>query len=188
MLGFLRHHQPTVHSKLYIFMKVFSPLRTFWLALAIGVIFAGLLVYALKNTPKAPNTTFTLLSGQSLTSASFQGKVYGVHFWSTSCSTCIQEMPALVQLYQRFHPQGLEWIAVAMKGDSIDYLRNYSQTHHLPFMLALDNGELAARFGKVALTPTTFIIDQKGHILKTYIGTPNFEALSALLAKTLAQK
>ncbi len=184
MLGFLRHHQPTVHS---ISMKVFSPLRTFWLALAIGI-FAGLLGYALKNTPKAPHTTFTLLSGQSLTSASLQGKVYGVHFWSTSCSTCIQEMPALIQLYQRFHPQGLEWIAVAMKGDSIDYLRNYSQTHHLPFMLALDNGELAARFGKVALTPTTFIIDQKGHILKTYIGTPNFEALSALLAKTLAQK
>jgi peroxiredoxin len=160
--------------------------RVFYIVLVTSALFAGLFGYALKAKPKAPEVTFTLLSGQSVTSHALRDKVYGVHFWSTSCSTCIQEMPALIKLYEHFHPQGLEWIAVAMQGDPKQYVSHYSQTHRLPFMVALDHGDLAAHFGNVALTPTTFIIDKKGRILKTYVGIPDFNALSILLAKALA--
>ena len=36
------------------------------------------------------------------------------------------------------------------------------------------------------LTPTTYIVDKQGQIVKRYVGEPDFAALHALLDKLLA--
>jgi peroxiredoxin len=38
----------------------------------------------------------------------------------------------------------------------------------------------------VVLTPTTFVIDKEGKIIKRYVGQPEFDALHQLLEKALA--
>jgi peroxiredoxin len=135
----------------------------------------------------APDVTFTNLNGEKITSQSLRGKVVLVNFWATSCVTCIKEMPQLVDTYNRYKDQGLELVAVAMNYDPPNYVLNYAQTRSLPFQVALDTqGELAKSFGDVKLTPTTFLIDKQGNIIKRYIGEPEFEALHRLLEKELA--
>ena len=44
----------------------------------------------------------------------------------------------------------------------------------------------ARQFGDVTLTPTTFLIDKEGRILKTYVGEPDFAAVHKLIEKELA--
>ena len=54
--------------------------------------------------------------------------------------------------------------------------------------MGIDNtGEIARRFGEVQLTPTSFLIDKRGQIVKRYVGKPDFEALHALVDKLLAE-
>jgi peroxiredoxin len=140
-------------------------------------------------TPKtrAPDVTFTDLTGQSITSQQLRGKVVMVNFWATSCASCIREMPDMVKTYNKYHERGLEFVAVAMSYDPPNYVLNYAQTRQLPFKVALDvKGDLAKAFGDVQLTPTTFVIDRKGNIIKRYIGEPDFAALHQLLEKELA--
>jgi peroxiredoxin len=38
----------------------------------------------------------------------------------------------------------------------------------------------------VTMTPTTFVIDKQGKIIKRYVGQPEFDALHQLLERTLA--
>jgi thiol-disulfide isomerase/thioredoxin len=141
--------------------------------------------FAFNNQQQVPNATFTLLSGQKLTTADLKGKVYLVNFWATNCDTCMQEMPKMIQTYDRFKGQGLEFVAVAMNYDAPMYVMNYSETRHLPFKVAMDDGSAAKQFGNVQLTPTTFVVDRNGKILKRYVGEPQFTELDQLLQKAL---
>jgi peroxiredoxin len=58
----------------------------------------------------------------------------------------------------------------------------------LPFGVAIDNtGEVAKAFGDVKMTPTTFLIDKQGRIVKQYLGAPDFAALDELITELLAE-
>jgi peroxiredoxin len=110
-----------------------------------------------------------------------------VNFWATSCVTCVKEMPQMVETYNKFKGQGLEFVAVAMKYDPPNYVLNFTETRKLPFIVALDSGgDIAKSFGDVTLTPTTFVIDKQGKIIMRYVGEPEFSELHALLQKALA--
>jgi peroxiredoxin len=152
-------------------------------ALTIGMI--GYVSWSTKKT--IPEVTFTNLNGEKITSQSLRGKVVMVNFWATSCATCIKEMPQMVETYNKYKNRGLEFIAVAMREDPPNYVLNYAKTRNLPFKVALDvQGDLAKSFGDVKLTPTTLVIDKDGHIIKRYVGEPEFAALHQLLEKALA--
>jgi peroxiredoxin len=154
---------------------------------AVLLALAGVGFAAFQQQPQAPDVTFISLTGQKISSQSLRGKVVMVNFWATSCATCVKEMPQMVETYQKFKDQGLEFVAVAMSYDRPDYVLNYAATRQLPFKVALDSGgDLAKQFGDVAMTPTTFVIGKDGKILKRYLGEPDFASLHALLQKSLA--
>ena len=152
------------------------------------IIASTFLIRAFFNPKMAPEVTFTLLSGQPLKMSALRGKVAIVHFWATSCTTCIKEMPQLIRVYEQLHPRNLEVIAVAMSYDPPMYVSNYTQTRQLPFNVAMDSdGRIARAFGNVQLTPTSFVIDQRGNIIKHYVGEPAWPSFQALLEQALAQ-
>jgi peroxiredoxin len=152
----------------------------------IAAVIAGTGYFAFGGQQRAPDATFTLLSGQKIsTSGDLKGKVYLVNFWATNCETCMKEMPEMINTYNRFKGRGLEFVAVAMSYDAPMYVTNYAQTRNLPFKVAMDDGSAAKQFGNVQLTPTTFVIDRNGKILKRYVGEPSFSELDALLEKAL---
>ncbi|AGH82876.1 hypothetical protein MAFF211471_33180 [Ralstonia solanacearum] len=144
---------------------------------------------AFSPSQQVPAASFTLLDGQKLSTRDLKGKVYLVNFWATSCATCVKEMPNMIQTYNKFKGQGLEFVAVAMRYDPPMYVMNYSQTRQLPFKVAMDADGAAARaFGDVQLTPTTFLVDRDGRILKRYVGEPEWAAFETLLRDTLAKQ
>lgn len=161
-----------------------------WIKLlaAIAVLaLAAFAYFSLSARQPAPSVSYTGLDGQKFSTESLKGKVVMVNFWATSCVTCVKEMPQMVQTYNKYKDQGLEFIAVAMSYDPPNYVLNYAQTRNLPFKVALDTqGELAKSFGDVKLTPTTYVIDKEGNIIKRYVGEPEFSQLHKLLEKALA--
>jgi len=165
--------------------------RANWIKPAIiGVVVAALGVgtyVAMNQQQTAPDVTFINLSGQKITTQSLRGKVVMVNFWATSCTTCVKEMPQMVDTYNKFKAQGLEFVAVAMKGDPPNYVINFTETRKLPFTVALDSGgDIAKAFNDVAATPTTYVINKDGKIIKRYVGIPDFAAMHLLLQKELA--
>ena len=135
----------------------------------------------------APDATFVLLDGSSKTTQDFRGKVTLVNFWATSCTTCVAEMPQIVSTYDKFKDRGYDTVAVAMQYDPPAYVINFAETRKLPFKVAIDNtGAVAKAWGDVKLTPTTYIVNKQGEIVKKYVGAPNFDELHKLIEKLLA--
>jgi len=154
-------------------------------SVAIAAIAVG--AYAMLNQREAaPAVTFLSIKGEKISPDQLRGKVVMVNFWATSCTTCVGEMPKMVETYNKFKDQGLEFVAVAMSYDPPNYVVNYTETRHLPFKVALDtDGSAAKAYGNVNMTPTTFVIGKDGRILKRYLGEPDFPALHKLLAQSL---
>ena len=151
------------------------------------IVLAVLFFQSLAKKQAAPDVTYVNLKGEKISSQSLRGKVVMVNFWATSCATCVAEMPQMIETYKKFHPKGLEFVAVAMSYDPPNYVLNYVETRQLPFHVALDvQGKLAQSFGDVKLTPTTYVIDKEGNIIKRYVGQPSFKELDSLLEKALA--
>jgi peroxiredoxin len=136
----------------------------------------------------APASSMVLLDGASFSTAQMKGKVTLVNFWATSCTTCVAEMPDLAATHQKFAARGYETVAVAMHYDPPAYVVNFAQSRKLPFKVAIDNtGAVAKAWGDVKLTPTTYLLNKKGEIVKRYVGSPDFVALHALIEKLLAE-
>ncbi len=134
----------------------------------------------------APESDFVLLDGSVLRTTELRGKVTLVNFWATTCVTCVKEMPALVATHQKFAPRGYETVAVAMSYDPPAWVVNFAQSRQLPFKVALDNtGNIAKAWGDVRLTPTTYLVDKQGQIVKRYVGEPEMGALHTLIEKLL---
>ena len=160
-------------------------LQTMSIVAILGVVL--FLALSLLKPEPAPKATFNTLNGEKLTTESLRGKVVLVNFWATSCGSCIAEMPQMVGTFNKYRESGFELVAVAMSYDPPQYVQNYTETRQLPFTVALDaNGSNAKAFGDVQLTPTAFLIDKDGNILKRFVGIPDEAGLHKLIEKALA--
>jgi peroxiredoxin len=147
----------------------------------------GAYVFVGTGVAPAPESSFVLLDGSKIDTASFKGKVTLVNFWATSCTTCVAEMPKIIATYDKYKTKGFDTVAVAMSYDPPAYVVNYAETRKLPFKVAIDNtGAVAKAWNEVKLTPTTYIVNKHGQIVKRYVGEPNFEELHTLIEKLLA--
>lgn len=157
------------------------------IAVAIALI-AGVGVYLDTGVSAAPASTFVLLDGSKKSTEDLKGKVTLVNFWATSCVTCVAEMPKVIATYDKYKDRGYDTLAVAMSYDPPSYVVNFAQTRKLPFKVAIDNtGAVARAWGDVKLTPTTYIVNKRGEIVKRYVGEPDFAELHRLIEKLLAE-
>ena len=147
----------------------------------------GAYVFVGTGVTTAPESTFVLLNGSKVNTSSFKGKVTLVNFWATSCTTCVAEMPQIVSTYDKYKNKGYDTLAVAMSYDPPAYVVNFAETRQLPFKVAIDNtGSVAKAWDDVKLTPTTYIVNKQGQIVKRYVGKPDFAELHVLIEKLLA--
>lgn len=155
---------------------------------AAAAVAIGVGVYVSAGSETAPTSTFVLLDGSSRTTQDLKGKVTLVNFWATSCTTCVAEMPKIISTYDKYKDRGFDTVAVAMAYDPPSYVVHYTQTRKLPFKVAIDNtGAVAKAWGDVKLTPTTYVVNKRGEIVKRYVGEPNFAELHQLIEKLLQE-
>jgi thiol-disulfide isomerase/thioredoxin len=144
--------------------------------------------FLLSGKESAPPSTFVLLDGSKKQTSDFMGKVTLVNFWATSCVTCVAEMPKIIATFEKYRLQGYGTLGVAMQYDPPSYVVNFVNTRRVPYDIAIDNtGAIAKSWGEVQLTPTSYLVNKRGEIVKRYIGEPNFVELHQLIESLLKE-
>ncbi|UOO77184.1 TlpA family protein disulfide reductase [Neisseria sp. Dent CA1/247] len=149
---------------------------------------AALLAFVLwpKNQPVA---AFSLpdLKGKIVSNADLQGKVTLINFWYPSCPGCVSEMPKLMKTAQDYQGKDFQIIAISLPYDPIESVVNYAEDRKLPFTVMYDaDGKTGKAFG-VKVAPTSFFVNKKGELLKTFVGEPDFAQLYQEIDRELAQ-
>ena len=145
--------------------KRFTPYRFIVLASLLSAMVVVSINAISPVSVKAPDVTFTTITGKKIALRELRGKPVIVTFWATDCPACVKEIPDLIDLYTQYHKQGLEIIAVAMYYDPPNHVVSMTEDRQLPYDVALDlKAEHAHAFGEVLLIPSTFLISPGGLI------------------------
>lgn len=113
-----------------------------------------------------------------------KGRPFIVHFWSSSCKTCLKEMPVLESLYERYKEEDLVIYAVHVK-QSARTAKAFAERVKISFPVMLDSdGKICKEFGVVGV-PRTFFIDRKGKIRTKLIGDAPAEDLDRFIKQIL---
>jgi len=153
----------------------------------IFIILMSYLWFSPSGLKVVPSVELTTISGKKLNLDSLRGKPVLVTFWATSCSGCIKEMPHLIDLHNQYASQGLTIIGISMPYDRPDHVMEMAKQKQLPYIVAMDiNKQATKAFGDIKLTPTTFLIDKRGTIVRHKIGELNMELVEQQIKTLLA--
>ena len=125
--------------------------------------------------------------GKDLSVGMLKGKVVLVDFWATWCETCMQEMPQIRTVYNKYHEKGFEIIGVSLDTDESQFvttIENFKMKWPQFFDGQYFQNELAEKYN-VSAVPVTYLIDKKGVIFWKGIGS---EQLADAVEKLLARK
>lgn len=102
-------------------------------------------------------------------------------FWATWCGPCVQGMPAMQKLHEKYGARGVEIVGVNAWEESnpAAYMKEKGYTYSL-----LLKGETVADAYHASTLPTIYVIDPDGRILFSGISTDP-DVLDALLARHL---
>ncbi|MBI2192997.1 MAG: TlpA family protein disulfide reductase [Planctomycetes bacterium] len=142
----------------------------------------------LRPSPQPPPTLrFTGLNGEEIDLARYRGKVVLVDFWATWCMPCVQEMPNVLRLYDRYHDEGFEVIGISLDAERSD-LEAFIRNHRVPWPQYFDGkgweNDLAVQFGVQAI-PFTMLLDRNGGVRSQDLrGKELAEAVAALIRES----
>lgn len=112
-----------------------------------------------------PEVTFNLIDGRTLKSSDLRGKSVLLTFWSVSCEVCLRDMPRLSQLNESLQDQQFMVLGVAVPQDPPAAVLDTVARLDPGYPIALDvHGEVAAAFGGIKVTPTSYLIAPDGSI------------------------
>jgi peroxiredoxin len=126
---------------------------------------------ALEVGAPAPDLAIGRLDepAQSVSLASFKGKVVYVDFWASWCVPCRLSMPALDALYRRNRERGFAVVGVNKDVSTADAQRFLTRVP-VSFPLASDSGDVVARAFGVKAMPSGYLVDRKGVVRKVHRG------------------
>jgi thiol-disulfide isomerase/thioredoxin len=135
------------------------------------------------NAAEPLRFSFADLNGKivSNTDARFQGKVLLVNVMGSWCPNCHDETPFLVELYRKYHAQGLEIVALSFEEQeqlaSLTRLRSFIQHYGIEYTVLVpgtpdDLHQKLPQPLNLNSWPTTFFIGRDGKVHAIHAGFP----------------
>ncbi len=134
---------------------------------------------------RAPDFAVADEQGETVTMATYAGKVVLLNVWATWCGPCREEMPSMQLLYDRFSREDFEIAAISVDalpdrtddqgnpgGDPLAFARELGLT----FPVLLDPaGEIQRIYGATKV-PESFLIGRDGVIYKKVAGSTDWNS------------
>lgn len=123
------------------------------------------------STP-APSFTMTDNQGKTMTLDDFKGRPILLNFWASWCGPCQSEMPAIQESWEA-HGQQIEFLIVnmtGMSGETEESAKAFLADTGYTFPVYFDAHNSAATTYGVTSIPQTYLIDEAGNIVGSYVG------------------
>jgi peroxiredoxin len=136
----------------------------------------------------APDFALPSLEGKTLKLSDFRGKAVLLNFWATWCEPCKIEMPWFVDLQNKYGPQGLQVLGVAMDDASPKDIAEFAQKMGVNYPIVIGKEKVGDDYGGVQFLPSTFYIGRDGKIVNRVFGLVSRSEIEGNVQKALSQQ
>ncbi len=135
----------------------------------------------------APDVHFKNLDGKDVALSDYDGKVVLVNFWATWCDPCRVEIPWLIEMQQKYGPQGFTVLGVAMDEEGKSAVAPFVAKEHfdvggqklpMSYPILIGNDDIAEKFGGLLGYPTSFLISRDGKQVRRITGLIGYDDIS----------
>lgn len=162
----------------------------FWAGVAALLVTVFAFATTLKEGKPIPSFQTTLLDGRTVVVRTDNGKL-SVHikerkgnqtinpkalvldFWATWCPPCQVTSQWLKKLHQTYSKKGVLILAISVDEDGRTSVEPFVKSEKTPYMVALDPKAQVAEKFKIEGLPTIFVVNEKGTIVKIFVGMPS---------------
>src|SRR4051812_18264835 len=88
-----------------------------------------------KGLEAMPRWDLQDMDANRISSKEFEGKVVVVNFWATWCQSCVQELPGLVTLHEKYRKEGLQVIGIALDELGAQSVKPFLKQRGINFMV-----------------------------------------------------
>jgi DsbE subfamily thiol:disulfide oxidoreductase len=174
-------------------MRKLLPVGVVTLAIAVGVVYlierradgSGLEPGVTAMDRPMPRLRGPTLDGGTADTRALRGSVAVVNVWAEWCGPCLEEMPALQRLHERYGDRGVTFLGINYRNDE-DKARAFVEATGVTYPSLVDHaGAFADDLGFVGL-PDTYVVDRDGTIRYAIFGRTDEVELAELLDELLA--
>lgn len=122
----------------------------------------------LPNGEIAPDWRLVSTRGDTLSLLDFKGDLVLMDFFFVSCPACIEILPDLKKLHEKYKKLGLHIIGLDMI-DSRKTIENFMLRHNIEYTILLSNQNINDAYNIYA-DPTTYLIGRDGKVLFSHVG------------------
>jgi peroxiredoxin len=127
--------------------------------------------------PAITATTWLHWEGPAPTLESLAGRVVLLEFWGTWCGPCVQAMPGIQKLHDRYRERGLTVLAISY--ETPDKMQPFLQKNGYTMPVGSDPEKKTITAYGVRGWPTTIVLDKDGKV--AHVGSP-YDAEAAVEA------
>ncbi|HEY6936627.1 MAG TPA: FG-GAP-like repeat-containing protein, partial [Terriglobales bacterium] len=135
----------------------------------------------------APDFTLLDATGKTWNLAALRGKPVLLHLWSTDSENCSDDLERFRRAHARWAVQGLQLLTINFDTDQSENSAMRARSRHFPFPMLRASADVAAIYNilyrylfdrhRDLVLPTSFLIDERGEIVKVYQGAANPEQI-----------
>ena len=121
--------------------------------------------------------------------ASLRGKVVLVDFWTYGCVNCVNTLPHVTALYEKYKARGL--VVVGVHTPEFPFERSAGNVqaalkrHGITYPVAQDNDSKTWNAYRNQYWPAQYIVDQSGRIVFQHAGEGQYEEIDRTVARLL---
>lgn len=151
--------------------------RWFGLFILLGIVLLGAEEMRLpaRQIEILPSCSFALLQNETRFNCErAKGKDLLVHFWATTCPSCVMELPHLVEQAQKNPQMNIVFVSVNEEPKNVISFLEKKKINWKNGVFAFDlEGQAAKKFGTYKI-PESFLYAKTGELRQKFIGAQNW--------------
>ena len=130
----------------------------------------------LNEGAQIPAIELETLKGEKVRFESLPHKVMMINFWATWCEACMEEMPSIVALREKFASKGFEVVSVNVDENPEKVVPDTLKNFNMKFPIYTDRNNSLAEIFDVHAIPLTVIVNHDRKILLVESGGRDWNA------------
>jgi thiol-disulfide isomerase/thioredoxin len=117
------------------------------------------------------------INGETLELSNLKGKIVILNFWATWCPYCVEEIPHLIKLQDKYKDKVKILGITVDDADAQISVRQFVEQKKINYSILFSTKEIAKGYGPMTGIPMTIILDKNLQVAKKLMGYQNKSSL-----------